>query len=164
MRVIPASCQPDPKLSLWRAAWSLLCKWAHCDIICFKYSLPEVGLSNFLTLTMDKKKLLPPLQSRDIIKTSEFCIGNLNLFSCDPLQIAITWILLWLQWSSVKLLIWIIMDSKSRCLWLLRIFGEHYFHATYSNIPVAEVSCVCSYKTWCPLATVNVDLNHPTIC
>ena len=45
-------------------------------------------------------------------------------------------------------------------------FSEHCFYATYFNIPVAEVSCVCSDKAWCPLATVDVDpgcgLNHPT--
>ena len=38
---------------------------------------------------------------------------QLNLFSCDPLQTAITRTLLCLQWSCVTLLIWIIMDSKS---------------------------------------------------
>ena len=37
------------------------------------------------------------------------------------------------------------------------------FTATYSNIPVAEVSCVCSDKAWCPLATVNVDSNQSTL-
>ena len=36
------------------------------DIICFKHTVPEVDLSNFLTLTADKKKLLSPLQSEDI--------------------------------------------------------------------------------------------------
>ena len=46
------------------------------------------------------------------------------------------------------------MDSKSRCLWP---FSEHCFYATYFNIPVAEVSCVCNDKAWCPLATVDVD-------
>ena len=95
------------------------------------------------------------------------CIGKLNLFSCDPPQTTITWILLCLQWSSVKCSIWIIMDSKSRCLWP---FSEHCFHATYFNIPVAEVSCVCSDKAWCALAIVNVDsiiLPHgksPPVC
>ena len=46
------------------------------------------------------------------------------------------------------------MDSKAICLWL---FSEHCFHATYSNIPVAEVSCVCSDIAWCPLVTLKVD-------
>ena len=111
-------------------------------------------LSNSLTLTANKKKLLSPLQSEDIWRHFELCIGKLNLFSCDPPQTTITWILLCLQWSSVKWLIWIIMDSKSRCLWP---FSEHCFNATYFNIPVAEVSCVCSDEAWCPWATIDVD-------
>ena len=45
-----------------------------------------------------------------------------------------------------KLLIWIIMDSKSRCLWLFSVFNEHGFLATNSNFPFAEVSCVCSAR------------------
>ena len=39
---------------------------------------------------------------------------------CDPFQHALTWILLWLHWANVKLLIWIIVDSKSRCLRLFK--------------------------------------------
>ena len=69
-------------------------------------------LSNSLTLTAEKKKLLSPLQSEDIQRHIELCIGKLNLFSCYPPQITITWILLCLQWSSVKWLIWIIMDQS----------------------------------------------------
>ena len=97
---------------LWRPAWSLLCNWVHCDIICFKYTVPEVDLSNFLTLTADNKKLLSPLQSEDIKRYFEWCIAKLNLFSCYPLQTAITWILLCLQWSSVKWLIWLWTQSQ----------------------------------------------------
>ena len=52
------------------------------------------------------------------------------------------------------------MNSKSRCLWL---FSENCSQATYSYIPVAEVSCVCSDKAWCPLATVDVGANHPNL-
>ena len=57
-------------------AWtqSFLCGGLHgvyfvielSDIICFKYTVPEVDLSNFLTLTADNKKLLSPMQSEDI--------------------------------------------------------------------------------------------------
>ena len=51
------------------------------------------------------------------------------------------------------------MDSNSRCLWLCSIFNsnEHCIHTTSSNFPVAEVSCVCSDKAWCSLATANVN-------
>ena len=63
---------------LWRPAWSLLCNWVHCDIICFKYTVPEVDLSNFLTLTADNKKLLSPLQSEDIWRHFELCICQIE--------------------------------------------------------------------------------------
>ena len=46
-----------------------------------------------------------------------------------------------------------IMDSKSGCLWLCH-------NATCYNFPVEEVPCVCSDKSWHPLATVIADLNH----
>ena len=56
-----------------------------------------------------------------------------------------------------KLLIWIIMDPKSRCLWLfiILISNEHYLLTTNSNFPVEEFSCVCSNKAWCPLARMD---------
>ena len=56
------------------------------------------------------------------------------------------------------------MDPKSRCLWL---FSEHCFHTTYSNIPVAEVSCVCSDilhgVRWIQLIWTQIILPKPNI-
>ena len=33
----------------------------------------------------------------------------------------------------------------------------------YYNFSIAEVSCVCSDKSWCPLATVHIDSNYPNL-
>ena len=57
----------------------------------------------------------------------------------------------------------VIMDSKSIWLWLFSVFNGHFLNATYSNVPIAEVSRVCSDKAWYPLAAVSVDSNHPTL-
>ena len=103
-----------------------------------------MDLSNFLTLTVDTIWS----HYKDILNWQiEFVLvwSTSNCHHCSGLV-----------WNCCFGWIW----TQSQCL--LLFCNEHCFYKIYSNIPVAEVSCVCSDNVWHPLATVTVDSNHPT--
>ena len=118
-------------------------------------TVPEVDP---LALTVDKKELLSPLSSGDIWNQFWIRMGKMNLLSCDLFQTVITWIPLCLQWLSIKLLNWFIMDVKmsmafKRILWTWSPRNLFQLPGGWSPL------CL----QWCPLATVNADSNLSTL-
>ena len=118
-----------------------------------------MDLSNFLTLTADNKKLPSPLQSEDIWRHFELCIGKLNLFlvlstsNCHhvnpPVSAVVKCKMVDLDYYGLKMFMALLRTLFPRnlfphpsCWSLLRL--QWYF-------------------AWCPLVTVNVDSNHPTL-
>ena len=97
----------------------------------FKYTAPDMDLSNFITLTADKKKIQSPRQSGDILKTFwilywqiEFVLAYLmNIVSAQPIP---TWSLMCLQCQSMLFVGYSLCGLKSSnltpnthpdCLW-----------------------------------------------
>ena len=125
-----------------------------------KYTLPGVDLSNFVTSTVinrNKYRLCDLKTCLNSLKANWICF-RVIYFN----QPVITRILLCVQCSSVKFLIWIIMDSKSKCLWLFSVFNEH---ATYSNLRLLKSPAVSTVWGVASVGrgTVNMNSTHPNL-
>ena len=120
-----------------------------------------MDLSNFLTLTADNKKttiasaIWRHLKTFWILYRQIEFVFVLSTSNCHhvnpPVSAVVKCKMVDLDYYGLKVKMFMAL--------LRTLFPRNL----YSNIPVAEVSCVCSdIFAWCPLVTVNVDSNHPT--
>ena len=139
MRVIPVSCQPGPKAFSVEVYMEFRCNWVHQLRI--------------------RKNYYRLCHAKTLWRHFEFCIGKLNLFSCDHLQTAITWINLCLQWSSVNCWLGLLWTESQD------VYGSLEYLINTRTIPRSLCwSLLC--LQWQRMASVdysNVDSIHPTL-
>ena len=111
---------------------SFLCGGLHGVYVVIE-SIPILYVSNIPYL---KRKLLPPLPSEDILKKCWILYRQIKFVfawstsSCHHVNHPVSAIV------KCKLLIWIVTDSRSSCLWIFSVFDEHSLHAPGSTQPI----------------------------
>ena len=121
--VIPTPCL-NPKVSLPGTAWSLVCNWVRNDIMCFKYDRPEVVPYNFLEFTVETNLLSPQGTSVIWIHHNHWQIKFDFFWSTSTFHHLKPHVSC-LRRPSLKLLICIIIGSKSRCYSLIVFYWHH---------------------------------------